>query len=718
MSEQERPVSTFVVPAIALALAAGILVLHAAAGTASEAGETAFATALLIGGTAFGTFIVRRTGNPIGWLFVATGFAVAISATTDTYVVSAFRPQPRALPLIGVAAWTNNLATLLVAVPIPMLLLLFPTGRPRSDRWHWAIGLWALGLASAVAWAAFRRGAVFGVPGSGDPPSIHIENPVAVHFPAVVEQTLLNIAVVGLVGSGLLGVVCLLLRFRSARGVERQQLRWISLVALLVLILFGSLLLADLAGDSADGGYEDLVWISMVLLLILGLPAAVAIAILKYRLYDVDLVIRKTIVYAALAGFITLVYVAIVVGLGSLFADDLALSIAATAVVALAFQPVRERASRFANRVVYGKRATPYEVLARFSERVGGTYATEDVLPRTARVIAEATGAERVEVWLRVGGGWRRSAGWPGDSIEATTIPSQGDEVRDEVPAFEGVDRTVPVRHQGELLGALAVRKPTGEPLTPGESKLLDDLAGQAGLVLSNARLTAELQARLDEISARAEDLRASRQRIVATQDEERRRLERNIHDGAQQHLVALAVKLRLARGILEKDPAKGAETLREIRSQVYDAAETLGALALGIYPPVLEEQGLVAALGTQTRLGSVPVAIDGDWAGRLPIEVEAAVYFVCLEALQNSSKHAHATRVAIRLYRDDGTLRFEVGDNGEGFDRDATATGTGLAGMRDRLSAFGGTVEIESAPGHGTRVYGSVPLGRVEVLS
>jgi signal transduction histidine kinase len=167
----------------------------------------------------------------------------------------------------------------------------------------------------------------------------------------------------------------------------------------------------------------------------------------------------------------------------------------------------------------------------------------------------------------------------------------------------------------------------------------------------------------------------------------------------------------------LEKDPVKGAETLRAIRSQVDDAAETLGALALGIYPPVLEERGLVAALETQTRLGSVPVAIDGDGAGRLPIEVEAAIYFVCLEALQNSSKHAHATSVAIRLYRDDGTLRFEVGDDGEGFDRGATATGTGLAGMRDRLAVFGGTVEIDSAPGRGTRVHGSVPLDPVEVL-
>jgi signal transduction histidine kinase len=344
---------------------------------------------------------------------------------------------------------------------------------------------------------------------------------------------------------------------------------------------------------------------------------------------------------------------------------------------------------------------------------VGGTYATEDVLPRTARVIAQATGAERVEVWLRVGGAWRRAAGWPGEAVEAATITADGDAV----PSFDDADRTVSVRHQGELLGAITVRKSASEPLTPAESKLLDDLAGQAGLVVSNARLTAELQARLEEISAKAEELRVSRQRIVTTQDEERRRLERNIHDGAQQHLVALAVKLRLARGLLEKDPMKGAATLREIADQVDDAVETLGALALGIYPPVLEERGLVAALDAQAGLGTLPVHVDGDGVeGRLPIELEAALYFVCLEALQNASKYAAATRVAIHLELSDGSLRFEVSDDGAGFDASDGRGGTGLQGMRDRLSAFGGIVVVDSRPGLGTTVHGEVPIPELAV--
>jgi len=666
--------------------------------------------AVLVAVGLLGRLIIHRTGNPIGWIFLAEAAAAGVGFATDGYVQAAFRPEPRDLALVPFAGWLNGIAILVMVLPLPILLALFPTGRPRSRRWRWLIPLWWTGVACVLTWAAFKPGAVYGLPKEGGLPAIDIQNPMPVQLPSGLAALLLTIGTTAVLATGLLGLASLLLRFRGARGEERQQLRWISFDATLVVLLMISLMVLDAVGVNDTGRFDDLLWAAMAILLVAGLPATVAIAVLRYRLYDVDVVIRKTIVYAALAGFISIVYVAIVVGLGSVFSEDLVLSIAATAVVAVAFQPVRERANRLANRLVYGKRATPYEVLARFSERVGGTYATEDVLPRTARVIAEGTGAERAEVWLHVGTAWRRSATWPAET-EVASIPAEGTEL----PGFEGVDRAVPVRHQGELLGAVTVSKPPSEPLTPAESNLLDDLAGQAGLVLSNARLTAELQSRLEEISTRAEELRASRQRIVTTQDEERRRLERNIHDGAQQHLVALAVKLRLARDILEKDPEKGAATLREIGAQVDDAVETLGALALGIYPPVLEEHGLAAALGAQARLGTVAVVLDTAGSDRLPIDLEAAVYFVCLEALQNAAKYANASRVQVRLRKEGGTLSFEVGDDGDGFVQSANGGGTGLAGMRDRLAVFGGVVEIDSAPGRGTTVRGSVPL-RVEV--
>ncbi len=223
-----------------------------------------------------------------------------------------------------------------------------------------------------------------------------------------------------------------------------------------------------------------------------------------------------------------------------------AVIVTATAIVAVGFQPVRERLQRVANRLVYGKRATPYEVLSQFSERVAESYASDAVLPRMARVLAEGTSADLAEVWLRSGDVLQRAAVFP----LQPTVPAAVNLNGAAELAIPSADRSVVVRHQGEVLGALTVTKRRGESLTPIEIKLMDDLAHQAGLVLKNVGLTADLQARLD-------DLRASRQRLVAAQDDERRRLERNLHDGAQQHLVAIKVKLGLVEMLATRDPEK-----------------------------------------------------------------------------------------------------------------------------------------------------------------
>ncbi len=262
------------------------------------------------------------------------------------------------------------------------------------------------------------------------------------------------------------------------------------------------------------------------------------------------------------------------------------------------------------------------------------------------------------------------------------------------------------------------MRKPAGEPLSPAEGRLLDDLASQAGLVLSNVRLTAELEARLERIAAQANELRASRQRIVAAQDAERRRLERNIHDGAQQHLVALAVKLRLAKGLIRKDPARSRSLLTEIREETGDAIDTLTDLSRGIYPALLEEQGIAAALAAQYTRSSIPVSLSSDGIRRYPIEVEAAVYFCCLEALQNASKYAGATSVQIELRAVTAGVEFDVRDDGVGFDPSTTPPGTGLNSMADRLAVLGGDLEIASAPGSGTIVRGRLPVGATETVA
>jgi signal transduction histidine kinase len=427
--------------------------------------------------------------------------------------------------------------------------------------------------------------------------------------------------------------------------------------------------------------------------------------------------LNRLIIFAVLAAFIAIVYSAVVVGIGAAFDASMpntGLSVVATSVVALAFGRVRRRAQRLANRITYGERSMPEEVLAHFSEQVAASYAPEEALPRIARAIAEGTGAARAEVWVRVEEAFLFGAEWPAtDRGRRARVPFGGPSL----PAFSDVDRVVAVRHQDELLGAITIAKRAGEPVTGSEEKLLDDVASQAGLVMRNVALTADLAARLEEIEGAATELRASRQRIVEAQDSERRRIERDIHDGAQQHLVALAVKLRMARTATEKDAAKAAQALADVRTLIDQALDNLRDLARGIYPPVLAEQGLAAALRGQALPAGLKATLTSRCDERFDAAVEAAVYFCCLEAIQNAAKHG-ATRVKIHLRLDDGVLSFSVADDGPGFDAATATRGSGLQNMEDRVAAVGGRVEIRSEPGGGTTMTGSVVVRSKEKLA
>jgi len=441
-----------------------------------------------------------------------------------------------------------------------------------------------------------------------------------------------------------------------------------------------------------------LFWTSIMVILCLGIPIASGIAILKYRLYDLDIVVKKTVVFGLLAAFITLVYVVVVGGVGAIVGShsNSALTFAAAAIVAVAFQPLRTRARRVADRVVYGKHATPYEVLSDFSERAAGTYSTDDVLPRMVQILATGTGAAEAHVWLRVGSELRPAASWPADGAQSS-VRIAGDEL----PAFPGGEHAFEVRHGSELLGAITVAMPPSEPLRPDQEKLLNDVASQTALVLRNVRLI--------------EELRESRRRIVAAQDSERRKLERNIHDGAQQQLVGLAVKLRLLDAAIAKDPEAARGMAAQLQAEAGDALENLRDLARGIYPPLLADQGLVAALESQARKAPLPVTVEANGSGRYGQEVEAAVYFCCLEALQNVAKYAGASHASVRLRSADAQLEFQVTDDGRGFDPGETSFGTGLQGMSDRLDAVGGTIEVRSSRGQGTVITGRVPVGPPE---
>jgi signal transduction histidine kinase len=642
--------------------------------------------AFIAGFATVGALLVwKRAGNPIGWLMCATGLCYT-AGVFGTF----FAHFPAALTFVTWWGWIW-LAGLGLAV---FILLLFPTGHLPSRRWRPAGWAAAAGLAAWVLGSAFAPRIV-----SANTPT---PNPIGVPAPAGnVFYVLAFGGVLLILASGLVAIVSLVFRYRRAATVEREQLKWLVYAgALIVLALLVSAVATNFMGPGdAASNLENALSSGGAALI----PCAIGIAIFRYHLYDIDVVINKTLVYGFLAAFITAVYVAIVVGIGSLIAQhgdqaSFGLSIAATAVVAVAFQPVRARIQRLANRLVYGQRATPYEVLARFAERTAGTYATEDLLPRMARILAEGTGAARADVWLQAGGVFRDDAAWPpgAEPFPEVTADLHGG------LTIPGADRVLLVRYQGRVLGALSVIKRPGESLTPAEAKLLADLAAQAGLVLRNVGLWEQLTARL-------EDIRASQQRLVAAQDAERRRIERNIHDGAQQQLVAMAIKLNIAEGLIGLDTDGERELLAELRQEAAGAVEDLRDLARGIYPPLLASQGLAAALQAQAAKSPVPTSVQADGIGRYPQDTEAAVYFCVLEALQNVAKYAGASHVGIRLEASGDQLLFEVTDDGAGFDPGTKGYGTGLQGMADRLGAHGGRLDVRSAPGAGTVITGRV---------
>jgi signal transduction histidine kinase len=416
------------------------------------------------------------------------------------------------------------------------------------------------------------------------------------------------------------------------------------------------------------------------------------------------------LVLAGLTVFVVLVYVVIVLSGGALTghtaSPSVPLSVLATAVVALAFEPVQARLEAFASRTMHGGVASPYDVLSRFSETVSGSYAAEELPSRMARVLAEGTGADWSQVWIVVGDRPRLAATWPPDATRERAVGDAEDPVEDEVAGR----RTREVRHGSEVLGVLVVQEHEHRPLTTVEERLFEGLARQAGPVLRGARLRAQLELRRVELSARADELRTSRERLVDLQDEERRLLERDIHDGAQQHLVALAVNLRLAQTLAPRSPERADAILAGQEQAALDAVDTLGHLSRGIYPRLLADSGLAPALRQAVVNSPVPVQVVPYDVGRLAPPVETAAYFCCLEAVQNAAKHSGAATIRVELRDAGGSLECVVEDDGAGYDVWTTTAGTGLTSMRDRVEAVGGTLTTRSAPDRGTRVVALLP--------
>ena len=665
----------YVIGAGSIALIIGSVVLtyldrHASlpAGQQGWGFSYAFGEAVNIAVPAVGLVVAsRRPANPIGWLFLAAGAAVGLGAFWSAYGLRALSAAPGSLPAGRAAMWLSNWVWVIPFAALSFLFLLFPTGQLRSARWR------------PVAWFLAGSFALVGI-------AALVSATLEWSHPFTQSgQSFTGLVTIILLAAMLVSVTAVIVRFARSSGEERLQLKWFAAAATVVVVGLAATMLNNNSAVASVLSNLAFLW----------LWVSIGIAVLKYRLYEIDIVISRAVLYGSLAVFITAVYVGLVAGVGTLVGNrrSALLSALAAAVVAVAFQPLRHRAGRLANRVVYGRRATPYEVLSDFSRRVGGAYSSEDVLPQMARIVATGTGAEEVIIWLRVGGELQPAASSSGQNADAAALYADGDAM----PALPGADVSVPVVHQGGLLGAISIRMPRAEPLRPAGEHLVTDLASQAGLVLANAGLI--------------EDLRSSRQRLVTAQDEARRRLERNIHDGAQQDLVALSIKLGLAEVTLDEDTAETRQILRQLRADATGALENIRDLARGIYPPLLADLGLVAALSAQAGKFSFPVTVEADGIGRSSQDAEAAVYFCCLEALQNTSKYANPTQACVTLQAQNGALRFTTADDGAGYDSRHTPMGSGLRNMADRLAALGGELDVRSAPGSGTTVTGRLPF-------
>lgn len=468
------------------------------------------------------------------------------------------------------------------------------------------------------------------------------------------------------------------------------------------------------------------VWPCMAAGLALGRPVSLAgIA---------DRVLVKILVWVALLALVAAVFLVIVRGLGPAPTENgqtsLALAFVAAVVAAVATVPVRRALEERANQRVYGERHAPDEALRDFGGRMSRAVPMDELLLQLVESLKKTMHLSAAEMWTGTGGNLERSVSVPARPLTRLVLEAEELAVAARahvqgnawiavwVPTLlagreDCIVRVAAVAHLGELLGFIVVERP-GDALAfvDDEDQVLADLARQVGLALHNVRLDSALQASLDELEERNQELAASRLRIVTAADESRRRIERDLHDGAQQHLVALAVKVGLAKQLMAADPETAAKFLDELREDVQATLTELRNLAHGIYPPLLRDRGLSEALRTAANRAVLPTSVNADEVARHQAEVEAAVYFCCLEAMQNAGKHAgESARLTVTVTEEPGWLRFSVADDGPGFDADAAVSGDGFVNMRDRVGAIGGTLRVTSSPGQGTTVAGDIPL-------
>jgi signal transduction histidine kinase len=631
----------------------------------------------------------RRQENPIGWLMCVTAALGAVIELELFYTNYTFAGGTFALLRVDWMVWLSRCLWIpWVMLQLVYLPLVFPDGRLPSPRWGRL--LWIAWGATAIAMAAravdIRLMADLG-----------LSNPVGIPDPLARIHLLAEAGAPALVLLATAALASVFIRERGASGDRKQQLKWFGYaIAFMVPVV----VLGKLADDVLNPVFplqELLIPTAFVCI-----PIAIAFAIFRYRLYDIDPIINRTLVYTMLAAIITAAYVAVVVGAGALLEIGTQFSLVpllAAAGAAFAIQPVRVQLEKLANRVVYGRRASPYDALAALSRQTARTAPSDQLLTDALRAVCHGVGLPSASIWLRAGDEYRPVVEWPPHERQAS------------VPMLPAVGRGVavfPVRDRGEVLGVMSVKVPPGRKLSAADQRLLADIAGQAGLMLRNLNLAADLMARMAE-------LRESRRRLVTTQEQERRRIERNLHDGAQQDLFNLKLGIRQARVMLKRNPRQVAGALKLLEHEADSTLATIKELARGVYPPLLTSQGIVAALTAKARTAPLEVHLMSTGVRRYAAEIEEAIYYACAEALQNAMQHARATAVHISIVDRDGTLTFIVQDNGVGFDATGLlGAGAGLQGMRDRIDVVGGSLEFVSSPGRGCEVRGQLRVSAV----
>lgn len=601
--------------------------------------------------------------------------------------------------------WALNLAFqvsgVLMLVFSVRLFGLFPDGRARA-RYERAL-LGALWLYALVPFVLLVSRPTLALPAEvfralpGSVPVPHVASPLYASWleplngvtGALVdlETPLLFVGALVLMG----------LRARRAGPVQRSQLKWVLYAVGLMAALQVGAQLVRAAGLLSGTGSDAVVTLASAPVAIF-VVASMLIALFRHRLLDIDLVIRRSVVYGALWLLIGAGYVGVATGLGLAAGHRLPVAVAIVATVAatLVIQPLRRRLERLAERMVYGPRLSGYELLSRFGETLEHAFDTGQLAPQVAAAVRDGLGLTWARVSLCIDEGVAQPAGAAGIGLDD-----------DAAPEF-----AVPLVHAGQRLGTIECGRRAEGELRPADHELVATIARQAALGIHNSRLAAELSARLDEIRRQAEELAASRVRIVQTQDAERRRIERNIHDGVQQEIVALVANVRLARNQLHRDPDLADATLAQLQHQARQTLEDLRELSRGIHPAVLTDRGLLEAIEERTSRLPLGVGIEAPAALRgvhfAPETDAAAYYFVC-EALANVLKHALASHAIVRLHLEGDRLIIEVADDGVGF-APAEVSGTGLRGLRDRIETASGSLRVTSRPGHGTALVAVFP--------